>query len=486
MTHNVNLHLDWKLVSSLSAIDRFEGAWKDIERREGQTLKQLKSMATVRSVGASTRIEGSKMNDEEVRILIENLKSSKLEDRDAQEVAGYFETLNIISESYRDISITETVIKSLHNTLMRHSEKDAWHRGNYKQVSNAVEATNRLAGIKQIVFQPSAPGHETEDAMRKLVTWYAGERETHPIVRAAVFVYDFLSIHPFQDGNGRLSRLIATLLLLKHGYSWIEFVSFEHEIEARKAEYYQVLMECQSHRPGEEVYAWVIFFLGCLSNIQESLMKKIETKGRLTQLTPRESALYSFIDSHPGARSSEIAKKLLIPLPTVKKILMEMVVGKLLSKHGNGPGTHYYVEKITSIQTDLVFILNDKERNKQFTLLNSREFVELKKLILTPHFDWVKPDEWANKLINNGLYLRVKANNQVGKAIELPTAPVTAMISPTHYHPVFILFSPIQIPKALGLGMKANEYPINCSVELVSAKDKLDFDVSVVYDAALG
>ena len=260
MIHTVNLNLDWKLVASLSAIDRFEGAWTAIEKRERQTLKQLKSIATVRSVGASTRIEGSKMSDEEVKVLIENLKSSRLEDRDAQEVAGYYETLNIIAESYRDISITENAIKSLHNTLMRHNEKDAWHRGNYKQMSNAVEATNMLAGTKQIVFQPAPPGQETEDAMWKLVEWYVQEKETHPIVRSAVFVYDFLSIHPFQDGNGRLSRLIATLLLLKHGYSWIEFVSFEYEIEAKKAEYYQVLMECQGGRPGEDVYRWITFF----------------------------------------------------------------------------------------------------------------------------------------------------------------------------------------------------------------------------------
>lgn len=485
MVHTVNLNLDWKLVANLSAIDRFEGAWTAIEKREGQTLKQLKSIATVRSVGASTRIEGSKMNDEEVRLLIENLKSSKLDDRDAQEVAGYFETLNIISDSYRDISITENSIKSLHNALMRHSEKDAWHRGNYKQLGNAVEATNSLAGTKQIVFQPAAPGHPTEEAMRKLVEWYATDKEAHPIVRSAIFVYDFLSIHPFQDGNGRLSRLIATLLLLKQGYSWVEFVSFEHEIEARKAEYYQVLMECQSHRPGENVYVWVTFFLSCLSNIQENLMKKLETKGRLTQFSPRESSLYSFIDSHPGSRSGEIAKKLRIPLPSVKKLLMEMVAAKLISKHGNGPGTHYYVEKITSVRTDLVFILNNERKIKEFLLLNSREFAEIKKLILTPHFDWVRPDEWASKLINLGLYLKVKATNNVGQGVELPTASIAAMISQTHYQPVFTLSNPIHIPKTLGLGLRADEYPIKCSVELITSKNNLDFDVSIVYDAAL-
>jgi len=103
---------DWKLINQLSLIDRFGGSWAGfggswaaIERREGQTLKQLKSIATVRSIGASTRIEGSKMTDDEVETLIRNLEIAKLEERDQQEVAGYFEALDLISESFRDIEI---------------------------------------------------------------------------------------------------------------------------------------------------------------------------------------------------------------------------------------------------------------------------------------------------------------------------------------------------------------------------------------------
>ncbi len=136
--------------------------------KEGQSLKQLKSIATVRSVAASTRIEGSMMSDEEVNNLLNNIDITKLTDRDSQEVVGYFETLDIISESYSDIEILENSIKNLHKILMRHSAKDKWHKGDYKQVSNAVEATY-LDGSKHIVFQTTEAGLPTQDAMRLLV-----------------------------------------------------------------------------------------------------------------------------------------------------------------------------------------------------------------------------------------------------------------------------------------------------------------------------
>ncbi len=151
--HTLILSIEWNLISIISKIDRFDAEWSSIEKKEGQSLKELKSIATVRSVGASTRIEGSKMSNEEVDVLLKDLSIEKLEDRDSQEVAGYFEVMDIISGSFGNIDITENSIKNLHNQLLKYSEKDAWHRGDYKQLSNSVEAT--LAnGTKQVIFQP--------------------------------------------------------------------------------------------------------------------------------------------------------------------------------------------------------------------------------------------------------------------------------------------------------------------------------------------
>jgi Fic family protein len=339
--HSFSLDLYMKLMTELSKIDRFDASWATIEKREGHSLKQLKSIATVRSVGASTRIEGSTMTDDEVAVLIEKISISKLEERDQQEVMGYFEALDTISENHDSIGISENHLKNLHKILMQYCEKDAWHRGNYKQVSNAVEA-NLIDGTKQIVFRTTEPGFATQDAMMQLFDWYHADKETIPLIKAALFVYEFLSIHPFQDGNGRLSRLLGSLLLLKTGYSWIQYVSFEHEIESRKSEYYKVLMQTQQKRPGENVTAWLSFFISCLSNIQEQLLIKLEENSLHQHISTREKRISFFIQNHGGCGSSEIAKKLDLALPTVKKTLQELVAKGIITKEGQGKSTVYF------------------------------------------------------------------------------------------------------------------------------------------------
>lgn len=340
--YNFRLEIDWNLINLISEIDRFDASWTAIERREGHSLKELKSIATVRSVGASNRIEGNKMSDEEVDILIQKIDITKLTDRDSQEVVGYFEVLDIISESYENINLAASHIKSLHNSLMKYSVKDQWHKGNYKVHSNAVEATFP-DGKRQIIFQTTEAGFATEDAISELINWYNTETEVHQLIKIATFVYEFLSVHPFQDGNGRLSRLISTLLLLKNGYKWIQYVSFEHEIENRKNEYYQVLRSCQAQRPNEDVSIWIQFFLNCLSNIQSQLLTKLQRNSLEINLSPKEKSIYTIIQNRPNIQSGEISEKLSIPLPTVKRILSDLINKGLLEKNGNGRSISYIV-----------------------------------------------------------------------------------------------------------------------------------------------
>ena len=343
LVHTFKINIDWELIRLISQIDRFDASWTTIEKKEGQSLKQLKSIATVRSVGASTRIEGSKMSDEEVEVLLKEIDITKIADKDSQEVLGYFETLDVISESNADISITESSLKNLHNILMKYSKKDEWHKGDYKQHSNAVEA-KLPDGTRQIIYQTTEAGFPTQDAMRLLIDWYMNDNETHPLVKCALFAYEFVSIHPYQDGNGRLSRLISTLLLLKHGYKWIQYVSFEHEIENRKNEYYRVLRSCQTQRPNEDVTEWIRFFFVALGNIQKQLMIKLESKGVETRLSPREKSILTFIENNAGCKSGDIARKLGIPNPTVKRILPELIKNNLIEKYGAGPGTNYSIK----------------------------------------------------------------------------------------------------------------------------------------------
>lgn len=340
--YNFKLTIDWKLINTLSEIDRFDANWTAIERKEGQSLKELKSIATVRSVGASNRIEGNRMSDEEVDVLLQKIDLTKLNDRDSQEVVGYFEVLDLVSEGFESIPITENHIKSLHNNLLKYSSKDEWHKGNYKLHSNAVEASFP-DGTKQIIFQTTDSGFATEEAMRKLIFWFDAEKEVHLLIKIAAFVYEFLSIHPFQDGNGRISRLLSALLLLKGGYKWIQYVSFEHEIENRKNEYYQVLRSCQAQRPNEDVTVWIEFFLSCLSNIQSQLMEKLFQSGIETQLLPKEKAILTIIQNRPNIQSGEISEKLAIPAPTVKRILAELLNKGLIEKQGSGRGVSYTI-----------------------------------------------------------------------------------------------------------------------------------------------
>ncbi len=341
--HTFSINIDWELIRLISQIDRFDASWTTIEKKEGQSLRQLKAIATVRSVGASTRIEGSNMSDKEVAVLLKKIEITKISDRDSQEVVGYFDTLDLISESYKEIEISENNLKNLHNILLKHSSKDEWHKGNYKQHSNAVEA-KLPDGTRKIIFQTTEAGFPTQDAMKKLIDWYLNDNETHPLVKCALFAYEFVSIHPFQDGNGRLSRLLSTLLLLKHGYNWIQYVSFEHEIESRKAEYYRVLRACQAQRPNEDVTEWIRFFFDALGNIQKKLMLKLEHKGIKTKLSPREKSILTFIENNTGCKSGDIAKKLGIPGPTVKRILPHLIKKNLIEKFGAGSGTNYSVK----------------------------------------------------------------------------------------------------------------------------------------------
>jgi len=332
--------MDWPLIKLLSQIDRFDAAWSALERVEGDNLKELKTIATVNSVGASTRIEGSQMSNKEVDALLKNLSIDKLVDRDSQEVAGYFEVMYEISEAYEHIKISGNELKGLHNKLLKHSAKDNWHKGQYKQHSNNVEA--RFAdGSTQIVFKTTPPGLETDDAMRNLIKWYNTDDETHPIVKCALFSYEFVSIHPFQDGNGRLSRLLAGLLLLQNGYKWIQYISFEHEIERRKPDYYAVLRDCQAQRPKENVTSWVSFFMDCIITIQNKLLKKLKQTGMESSLSPKERLVLTVISGQAGISSGKIAERLTIPNPTIKKMLKRLTEMGLIDKHGIGRGTSY-------------------------------------------------------------------------------------------------------------------------------------------------
>jgi len=339
-----------QISQQLSIIDSFKGSWKAIEGQHSKYLKELRKIATIESIGSSTRIEGATLTDEEVEKLLKSVKITKLHSRDEQEVVGYYEALEIILDSYADIDVEERYIHQMHGILLKYSNKDQTHKGKYKNLSNQVVA-NYPDGTQRTIFRATEP-HLTPDEMRCLIEW-TNERlvkkDLHPLMITAAFVYEFLSIHPYQDGNGRLSRLLTSLLLMKQDYRFIQYVSFENVIETKKEGYYRALMEGQRNRgkENERIDHWLLFFLECLIVLIQRLEAKYETYSKLkTALNERQQAVLDVIKDRKTAQVGEIESHLKdYSRNTLKKDLAYLVKEGLLLKTGEGRGVRYHVKE---------------------------------------------------------------------------------------------------------------------------------------------
>ena len=338
-----------EIIQKLSQVDSFNGGWKLIENKEKRYLKELRDIATIQSIGSSTRIEGATLTDNEIKKLLKSVQISKIEKRDEQEVIGYYEVLEVILKSYIEIELTERFIHQLHSILLKYSDKDQRHKGQYKSLSNQVVA-NYEDGQQKVIFKTTEP-HLTASEMQNLIAWtniQLEEKQLHPVLITSVFVYEFLSIHPYQDGNGRLSRLLTTFLLLKQDYNFVEYVSFEHVIENRKDMYYQVLMETQKFRGTENeiLDKWVIFFLNCLINLTDKLKVKYETYNNLKVSTnDRQKEVLAFINQHKTIQIKDLENGLSqYSRNTLKKDLQYLVKEGLILTTGSGRGVKYHVK----------------------------------------------------------------------------------------------------------------------------------------------
>jgi Fic family protein len=235
-----NLIITPELLKLISEIDEFNGGWKVHSLHNPDYLIHLRHVATIESIGSSTRIEGSKLKDSEIELLLGNINQQSFAHRDEQEVVGYSEVMETIFINFKDISITENYIKQLHSSLLRHSNKDERHRGEYKKHSNSVEAFDQLGNNLGVVFKTTS-AFDTPREMQELIYWVREtleDKSYHPLIVVAIFNVIFLAIHPFEDGNGRLSRVLISLLMLKAGYSYIPYSSLENIIEKNKDSYY--------------------------------------------------------------------------------------------------------------------------------------------------------------------------------------------------------------------------------------------------------
>lgn len=268
------------LVKLIAEIDEFKGRWQALKTLSPERLNALRKVAAIESVGSSTRIEGAKLTDAQVETLLSNLERTSFLTRDEQEVAGYAEVMDLVFEAYSDLAITENHIRQLHQTLLRHSSKDEHHRGSYKTLSNNFVAFDTDGKEIGVLFETTSP-FDTPREMEELVAWTRkalNEESQHPLLVIAVFVVVFLAIHPFQDGNGRLSRVLTTLLLLRAEYAYVPFASLESVVEANKDFYYKALRRTQSTLKSDapDWLPWIGFFLRSLKKQKDTLATRIE------------------------------------------------------------------------------------------------------------------------------------------------------------------------------------------------------------------
>lgn len=346
MIRSDTLEITPEILSLIARIDEFKGAWRAWGALAPDRLSALRRVATIESIGSSTRIEGSKLSDREVEKLLSNLAIQSFATRDEQEVAGYAELMDLVFSSWRDIPFNENHVKQLHQILLRHSEKDARHRGQYKTHSNNVAAFDESGTQIGIVFETASP-FETPRLMAQLLTWVNEERDKallHPLLVIGVFVVVFLEIHPFQDGNGRLSRVLTTLHLLQAGYAYVPYSSLESGIELSKEAYYLALRQTQgsirTQTPNWQ--PWLVFFLRSLAEQVRRLEKKVEREKFVLAVLPELSMqIVELAREHGRVTIGDAIKLTGVSRNTLKQHLRKLVEHGHLNQQGSGRGVWY-------------------------------------------------------------------------------------------------------------------------------------------------
>jgi len=334
------------ILKLIAEIDEFKGAWTALGRISPERLTALRRVATIESIGSSTRIEGAKLSDKEVEALLTGLEIKKFASRDDEEVAGYAETVETVFAHFKEIAPTENHIKQLHRDLLQYSSKDERHRGEYKTHTNHVEAFGPDGASIGIVFETASP-FDTPHLMTELVDW---TRETldngdlHELIVIAVCVVVFLAIHPFQDGNGRLSRILTTLLLLRAGYDYVPYSSLESVIEQNKDAYNLGLRWTQQtiRTAKPDWQPWLTFFLRALhqqkARLEKAIMRERLILGDLPELSVQ---ILELCGERGRVTVAEAAKVTGANRNTIKDHLKALTKAGHIKQHGAGRGTWY-------------------------------------------------------------------------------------------------------------------------------------------------
>lgn len=331
----------------IAQLDEAKGRWQALRTLAPERLLALRRSATIESIGSSTRIEGVKLSNIEVERLLANLDRKSFATRDEQEVAGYAKVMERVFESWPDLALNENHLKQLHAELLQFSEKDTRHRGEYKTHPNHVAAFGPDGTLLGIVFETSSP-FNTPFEMEKLLEWHRATEampdQWHPLLRIGVFIVRFLAVHPFQDGNGRLSRVLTTLLLLQAGYSYVPYSSMESVIEANKEAYYVALRQTQATlKKAEPAWQpWLLFFLKALETQKNRLLSRLDAEQQaLATLTPLARSISELLARQHRVSVASIVAATEASRNTVKATLSRMLHEGLVVRHGSGRAVHY-------------------------------------------------------------------------------------------------------------------------------------------------
>ncbi len=340
------LQITPEMLNLIAEIDEFKGSWRALGTLAPERLAALKKVATIESIGSSTRIEGARLSDRQIETLLSNLEQKSFTTRDEQEVAGYADVMQTLFESWEMIPITENYIKQLYSILLQYSYKDERHRGNYKMMNNHIEAFNQDGQSLGILFTTASP-MMTPLLMEELVDWTRTaftEKQLHSLLITGIFIVRFLAIHPFQDGNGRLSRVLTTLLLLKSGYTYVPFSSLETVVEENKDSYYLALRRTQQSLKTDnpDWNAWLLFFLRSLKRQKDRLAVKLEREKIMQSSLPELSVkILELAKEHGRITTGAIERYTQASRSTIKARIKELIDMKKLIRHGKGRSTWY-------------------------------------------------------------------------------------------------------------------------------------------------
>ena len=333
------------IVSKIAKIDELKGQWISGARLNPQVLGRLKRSVLITSTGASTRIEGARLNDADIEKLMRGIDIQKFTNRDKQEVKGYYELLENVFNSWKGLKFNESLIKHFHKELLKYAEKDKKHRGEYKKTENKVHMVDEAGQSIGILFDTTF-AFLTPGQMRDLVEWTQKtlkENKYHPLLVIGNFLVEFLKIHPFSDGNGRLSRVLTNLLLLRAGYLYMPYISHEKLIEDNKPDYYIALRKSQKTigSKKESINIWLDFFLDVTMKQSQMAVELLSKENIEKILSEKQLIIWQYIEKVKETSTGDIIKNTGVARPTVKQALDVLLKLKKIERIGLGRSTRY-------------------------------------------------------------------------------------------------------------------------------------------------